>query len=88
LDSYALAFGILGGGGLLAAVLWFIPRLRRRMTVRHFRKALDHVDLVTLAWSQGLHYGEADDLSTTPPEGRRSRKRGDEQPDEGGATLF
>ncbi len=86
LNSYALAFGILGGGVVLAAILWLAPHFRSRMTVRRFRKALDHVDLVTLSWAQGFRHGAADDLRMTLPEERR-RKRRHQHPDDGGASL-
>ncbi|MDQ3979837.1 MAG: hypothetical protein M3314_09820 [Actinomycetota bacterium] len=87
MNSYALAFGILGGGVVLAALLWLAPRFRQRSTVRKFRKALDQIDLVALSWSQGPPEDDRDDLSTTPPESRPLRRRRDDQPDDGGAAL-
>ena len=72
---------------VLAAILSLLPRFRSRLTVRRFRKALDHVDLVALSWVQGLRQGEIDDLRMTSPEERRLRKRRDEHPDDGGASL-
>ena len=71
---------------VLAAILWSIPHLRRRAAVRRFRKALAHVDVVAMSWSQGLRHQQSDDLSTTPPEGRRTRRRRNE-PEDGGASL-
>jgi hypothetical protein len=87
LNSYALAFGILGGGVVLATVLWAIPRLRRRAAVRRFRKALTHIDLVAMSWAQGLRHQPSDDLRTTPPESRRNRRHRHAEPDDGGASL-
>ena len=87
MNSYALAFGILGGGVVLAALLWLAPRFRQRRTVRTFRKALNHIDLVALSWSQVLPEDDRDDLRTTPPESRPPRRRRDEHPDDGGASL-
>ena len=87
LNSYALAFGILGAGVVIAALLSLAPRFRQRKTVKSFRKALDHIDLVALSWSQRVQNGDADDFSTTPPEGHHLRRRRGEQPDDGGASL-
>ena len=86
MNSYALAFGILGGGVVLAAILWLAPRFRQRMAVRRFRKSLDRIDLVTLSWSESLRSGDPDGLTTTPPEGHGFHPVRDD-PDEGGASL-
>jgi hypothetical protein len=91
LNSYALAFGILGGGVVLAALLWAIPRaiprLRRRTAVRRFRKALAHIDVVAMSWAQGGRHQQTDDLRTASPEERRNRRHRDADPDDGGASL-
>ena len=70
-----MAFGILGGGVFLALVLWSVPLLRRRANVRRFRKALDHVDLVAMTWSQRLRSDDPyDDQKLPVPDGRRWRR--------------
>lgn len=86
-NSYAMAFGILGGGVLLAVILWSVPLLRRRRQVRRFRKALDHVDVVTMAWSQSLRQDRPFDDLPSRFDGRRSRWHRHGQPDDGGASL-
>jgi hypothetical protein len=87
LNSYALAFGILGGGVVLAAFLWLLPRFRLRLAVRRFRRALDGIEVVAMLWSQGVRHEPGDDLRATPPEGHRTRRRHDGQSDDGGAAL-
>ena len=57
MTSYEMVIAILGGGLLLAAVIWAIPLLRRRRQIRRFRNALNHVDVVATAWSQSLRPG-------------------------------
>ena len=79
MNSYALAFGILGGGVLLALILWSVPKLRLRRQVLQFRKALSHVDVVTIAWAQRLR-------NPQPFEDLPRRHRNPE-PDDGGASL-
>lgn len=86
MNSYTLAFGILGLGVFLAVLLWSIPHFRRRREVRRFRKALVHLDVVTLAWAQSQrHQRHPDDVPTPLPETRRHRRRG--EPDPGGDAL-
>jgi hypothetical protein len=87
LNSYALAFGILGGGVLLAAFLWLLPQLRQRLSVRRFRKALDGIDVVAMSWSQGVPGAPVEDLRTTPPEEQPARRRRDPEADDGGALV-
>ena len=90
MSSYVLAFGILGFGIGLAAVLWGIPRLRRRREVRRFRQQLTHVDFVALAWRESLHDRDvSDDVPGSPafPESRRSRRANRRSDDKGGETL-
>jgi hypothetical protein len=89
LNSYEVAFGILGLGVFLAVLLWSIPHLRRHRQVRSFRKALTHVDVVTLAWSQAVREDRSpSEVSDLLPEDRRARRtqrrRGS---DDGGAAL-
>jgi hypothetical protein len=90
LNSYSLAFGILGTGLLTALILWSVPHLRRRKAVRRFRRDLDQVELVSLAWRQSLVEDRpVHDLPTTPttPENRRHRWHRRDRFDDGGAAL-
>jgi hypothetical protein len=87
-NSYTLAFCILGAGVLWALVLWSIPILRRRKAVVRFRKELNHLDLVALAWSQSLREGDADDeLPIAMPEFRRQQRRRRGDAEDGGGAL-
>lgn len=88
MNSYAVAFGILGLGVFLAVLLWSLPRLRQRRQVRRFRKQLAHVDLLTVAWSHSLRESEpSDDVPTPLPETRRTRRGRRNEPDAGGDAL-
>jgi hypothetical protein len=75
LSSYAIAFGILGAGLVVAAVLWSRPRLRQRGQVRRFRQQLVHVDIVSLSWAQSLrHQDPSDEVPGSIPELPRPRR--------------
>ena len=87
MTSYVVAFGILGFGIGLAGVMWALPRVRRRMEVRRFRKQLTHVDFVALAWRESLHDRPVSDELPTMPEGRRARRLRRGEPDTGGEAL-
>ena len=90
LNSYAIAFGILGTGLLVAALLWCRPRVRRLRQVRRFRKDLDQVETVTRSWSRSLRHQEpSDEVPTTLPESKRMRRsqRRSDRDDEGEALV-
>ncbi len=89
MNSYTVAFGILGLGVFLAGLLWSIPLLRRRRQVRQFRKALTHVDTVALAWSHQLRQdGRPTDLPTSlHDDGRLRRHPRRDHPDDGTAAV-
>lgn len=90
MNSYPMAFGILGLGISLAVLLWSRPRLCRHRQVRRFRRELVHVDMVSRWWSQTLRYQEPSDEVPTPlPELRRPRRgqRGDGDVGEGDALV-
>lgn len=87
MNSYALAFGILGTGIVVAVVLWSIPHLKRRRQVRRFRSQLDQVDLVTLAWRESLRDTDPNDDVPILPEPRRGRRARRHDPDKGGDAL-
>ncbi len=90
MNSYTLAFGILATGVLLALVLWSVPILRRRRAVVRFRKELNHVDVVALAWSQLLRQGRTTgELPVAEPESRREQppRHGDSGDGGGGGAL-
>lgn len=74
LTSYVLAFGILGFGLGLAGVMLAVPRVRRRLEVRRFRKQLTHVDFVALAWRESLRDRPVTDELPTSHETRRGRR--------------
>ncbi len=83
MDPYVLAFGILGFGLGLAAVMWGVPRARRRLAVRRFRRRLDRLDAVVSGWREALSGGGLDGPAPrpSPEEPRRGRRRDD---DDGG----
>jgi hypothetical protein len=88
LNSYTLAFAILGTGLLLAGILWSIPRLKRRKSVRQFRHDLDHLDVIAAGWSQSLRFGFASDEAPAPlPESRRGRRNRRDNPRAEGEPL-
>ena len=88
LNSYTVAFAILGTGLLLAGVLWSIPRLKRRQNVRRFRRDLDHLDVIAAGWSQSFRFGFASDDAPAPlPESRRSRRNRRHNPRAEGEPL-
>lgn len=93
LNSYAIAFGILGTGLVLAALMWCRPRVRRMRQVRRFRKDLIRVEAVTSSWSRSLrrepYQDPSDEVPTTLPESRRMRRsqRRSDRDDEGEALV-
>ena len=88
MNSYAMAFGILGGGLVLAAILWCIPHLRRRRAVGRFRRELTHLDVVALTWRQSLVEAEpSDDVPTPIPEPRPHRRNRHGEQGDGGPAL-
>lgn len=90
LNSYAVAFGILGVGLVVAALLWIRPCIRRHRQVRRFRKELVHVDVVSLSWSHSLRTREpSDDVPAPLPASRRVRRaqRRNGQAGEGDAVV-
>ncbi len=89
MNSYTVAFGILGLGVFLAGLLWSIPVLRRRRQVRQFRRALTHIDTVALAWSHQLRQEDGPtDLPTSIQEDRHLRRRfRRDHPDDGTAAV-
>lgn len=81
MNSYTLAFAILGSGILTAAILWSLPKLRCRRQVRQFRRELSHVDVVTLAWRESLPGQDpSDDVPVQSHEARRSRRNRRHEP--------
>jgi hypothetical protein len=75
LNSYAIAFGILGLGISVAVLLWSRPRIGRLRQVRRFRRELAHVDVVSRWWSQSLRNQiPSDDVPTPLPELRRTKR--------------
>ncbi|MFN2503403.1 MAG: hypothetical protein ABR540_04075 [Acidimicrobiales bacterium] len=75
MNSYAMAFGILGSGVVIAALLWSVPLLRRRTQVRRFRQSLDHVDAVVMGWTQAVREGQPfDGFPDSFPSPRRRRR--------------
>ena len=87
MNSYTVAFGILGLGVFLAVLMWSIPLLKRRRQVRRFRHALAHLDTVAGAWSHAFRQDRPPtDVPTVFPEDRRRRRRGDSE-DGGGALV-
>ncbi len=89
MNSYTVAFGILGLGVFLAGLLWSIPVLRRRRQVGQFRKALTHLDTVALTWSLQFRQDHGpNDVPTSLPEQRRLRRHGRrDHPDDGTAAV-
>ena len=86
MNSYTVAFGILGLGVFLAVLMWSIPLIKRNRQVRRFRQALVHLDTVAGSWSHAFrHDRPPTDVPTLFPEDRRRRRRGDS--DDGGGTL-
>ncbi len=68
--------------------MWGIPRVRRRLEVRRFRRQLTHVDFVALAWRESLRNGStADDMPMPAPEGRRGRRGRRGEPEPGGELV-
>lgn len=87
MSSYAVAFAILGTGLLLAAILWSVPRIKRRRSVRRFRAQLVNLDVVTLGWAQSLREQDpSDEVPEARPPSRRHRRARPPQP-EGGEPL-
>ena len=75
MNSYATAFGILGTGIVLAALLWSRPRIHRYRQVRRFRRDLVHIDIVSRSWSWSLRHRAPYDETPAPlPEWRRMRR--------------
>lgn len=84
MSSYAVAFAILGTGLLLAAILWSVPRLKRRRSVRRFRSQLVNLDVVTLGWAQSFReHDQSDEVPDPRPPSRRHRRARPPQPDGG-----
>lgn len=78
MSPYALAFGILATGLLVAGFLWLLPRWRQRLKVRGFRKELAQVHLVSLIWRESLAARPASDevpLADRLPQPRRLRRQ-------------
>jgi hypothetical protein len=87
LNSYTVAFGILGLGVVLAALMWSVPLIKRNRQVRRFRDALSHLDTVATGWSHALREDRPWHDTTALPEPQRRRQTRRERPDDGGAAL-
>lgn len=87
MNSYTVAFGILGLGVVLAALMWSIPLIKRNRQVRRFRQALAQIDTVATGWRHALREDRpwTNEPSFPDPERRRQTRRG--RPDDGGAAL-
>ena len=87
MNSYTVAFGILGLGVFLAALMWSVPLVKRNRQVRRFRQALTHLDTVANAWSHALRHDRPSGDVPVLPEDRRRRHLRRGHPDDGGAAL-
>lgn len=87
MNSYTVAFGILGLGVFLAALMWSVPLVKRNRQVRRFRQALVDIDTVARSWSHALREDRARPNEGTFPEAPRHRHDRRGHPDDGGAAL-
>ena len=87
MNSYTVAFGILGLGVFLAALMWSVPLVKRNRQVRRFRQALAHVDAVAISWSHALRQDRPSTDVPLFPEARRRRHLRRGHPDDGGGAL-
>ena len=77
LNSYTVAFGILGLGVFLAVLMWSVPLIKRNRQVRRFRGALAHLDTVAAGWSHACREDRpgTDDLRFSDAPRRRNPRR-------------